>query len=196
MFTGIVEALGTVRKAGASRLLLDLPKDWDLMLGESVAVNGVCLTMVSLEGAFDVSPETFRKTNLSRLRRGEPVNLERALKAGARLGGHFVTGHADGTALLRSFTRQAAGVALGFEVEKTPYLAEKGSVALDGISLTPFAVTPTSFKVSLIPHTLENTCLKLRRPGDKLNVEYDILAKYAAKTQGKLSLGFLQENGF
>lgn len=190
MFTGIVEALGTVREAGP-RLRLEFPRDWTLELGESVAVNGVCLTL-SAPGTFDVSPETFRKTNLSALRRGARVNLERALQAGARLGGHFVTGHVDGTARLRSSARAV----LTFEVEPTPYLVEKGSVALDGVSLTPFEVTPTSFKVSVIPHTLESTCLRLRRPGDRLNVEFDLLAKYALKAPGRLSLGFLRENGF
>lgn len=199
MFTGIIEAVEKVRTVSPGKLEVSVPSDWQLAEGESVAVNGACLTVTSHKpgrAAFAVSPESISRTTLKQLKAGSVVNLERALAVGARLGGHFVTGHIDGTARLISVRDD--GNSRIIEVEKSPgaVMVEKGSVALDGISLTVYAVTPASFKAAVIPHTWEHTALKGLKPGSLLNVEYDILGKYArARTPG-VTREFLKENGF
>lgn len=200
MFTGIIEAVKKIKAVSPGRLAAAVPAAWTLADGESVSVNGACLTVTGFNpglAVFAMSPETAARTTLRLLKAGSPVNLERALAVGARLGGHFVTGHVDGTARLLSVRSEGNSHIL--EVEKTPeaVMVEKGSVALDGISLTVFGVSGTSFKTAVIPHTWENTALKALRPGALMNIEYDILGKYAARDAGPgITREFLKDNGF
>lgn len=152
-------------------------------LGESVAVNGCCLTVVALDGnrwSFQAGSETLSKTNLGRLKAGDSVNLERALPVDGRLGGHFVQGHVDGVGRVERIDRDGEWVTMWFQTPE-PMLRQivaKGSVAVDGVSLTVVEVTSHGFSVALIPHTLEMTALGLRKPGDQVNIETDILGKY------------------
>jgi riboflavin synthase len=198
MFTGLVAALGhvdrVVEEGPGRRLTLVWPAQSlaeveaePLALGESVAVNGCCLTVVAVAvtGAFDVQagPETLLRTNLGSLRAGDPVNLERALRAGDRLGGHFVQGHIDTTAVLRERRPEGDWEFLAFDIDPawTPLMVPKGSIAVDGVSLTLVDVGPAGFSVMLIPHTLAVTTLGALRPGSRVNIEADILAKHVAK---------------
>lgn len=158
----------------------------DLKVGDSIAVNGVCLTATEVTPPFfyaDVMPETLRKTNLYQLRPGDKVNLERALTAGGRLGGHIVTGHVDGTGIILAEKKE--GIALIKKISAPPevgdFLIEKGSVAVDGISLTVVEVTGNAFTVSLVSHTVRNTTLGFKKKGDTVNLEADILGKYIYK---------------
>lgn len=199
MFTGIIEAVEKIRSVSAGRLVISVPSGWRLAEGESVAVNGACLTVTAHEpglASFAVSPETFSRTTLRLLKAGSMVNLERALAAGARFGGHFVTGHVDGAVRLIAVKKDGNSRVL--EVERAPdsALAEKGSVALDGVSLTVYAVSSASFKAAVIPHTWERTALGRARPGGLLNIEYDILGKYAAARSPGITKEFLKEHGF
>lgn len=201
MFTGIIEAVEKVRAVSKGRLETAAPADWALAAGESVAVNGVCLTVISYAkglAAFDMSPETFKKTVLGSLRKNVPVNLERAMKADGRFSGHFVTGHVDGAARMLGVRKAGGSYVLTFESPSSgALLVEKGSVALNGISLTVFGLTGGTFKTAVIPHTWENTNLRSLKPGDALNIEYDILGKYALKNPaGKITQAYLTENGF
>jgi riboflavin synthase len=191
MFTGLVQALGTVKAVTAEtagrRLTVSEPGlAPDLALGESVAVNGACLTVVAAGGpafAFEVGFETLAKTNLGGLRPGDRVNLERALRVGDRLGGHFVSGHIDCTG--RVLERVPAGeyelIWFGFPPAFGELMVAKGSVAVDGISLTLVDVRADRFSVMLIPHTLSHTTLGGRKPGDAVNLEFDLLAKHLRK---------------
>jgi riboflavin synthase len=190
MFTGIVEALGRVDRlapAGRAgrRLAVAVPEDagWRLGLGESVAVSGVCLTVVDAGPgrlAFDLAEETLRVTTLGALEPGDPVNLERPLRLDARLGGHLVLGHVDGVGVVDG--RRAEGEGAWLEVAVPPglrpLLIPKGSVAVDGVSLTVAALGGDGFAVALIPHTLAATTLGRRRPGDAVNLEMDVIGKY------------------
>lgn len=188
MFTGLVEALGRVEavtEEGAGRRFRlvwpGLPEP--LALGESVAVNGCCLTVVLAEGeVFDVQlgPETLARTNLGAKRAGDPVNLERSLRVGDRLGGHFVQGHVDTTATLAERRTEGDWEFLGFRIDPswTPLMVAKGSVAIDGVSLTLVDVAPDGFSVMLIPHTLAVTTLGTLHPSDRVNIETDMLAKH------------------
>jgi riboflavin synthase len=185
MFTGIVEERGAVREIGPARLVVGCATvARDAEVGASVAVNGVCLTVVERSGehlAFDLSEETRRRTGLSRLSEGDPVNLERPLTLSSRLGGHLVQGHVDGVGEVIAIEREPGGgatlrVRVGAELAR--YLAEKGSVCLDGVSLTVAAVHGRAFAVALIPHTLEVTTLGSAEVGDPVNVEVDVIAKY------------------
>ncbi len=188
MFTGIVEALGTVeridRRGATARLVVRSDEvASDGQKGDSVALNGCCLTIVAFaEGIleFDAGEETLRRTNLGALRRGDPINLERALLANARLGGHFVSGHIDCTARVRQRSDNADWSTIWFELPArwTCQMAPKGSVTVDGVSLTLVDVENDAFSVALIPHTLQVTTLGNRRVGDTVNIETDILAKY------------------
>ena len=199
MFTGIIETVQKIKAACSGKLEVFVPADWLLAGGESVAVNGACLTVTGFKpglAVFAVSPETVERTTLRQLKAGAPVNLELALAVGARLGGHFVTGHVDGAA--RLLGARQAGNSWILEVEKTEgaVMVEKGSVALDGVSLTVYGVSAASFKASVIPHTWENTTLKALKPGSLLNIEYDILGKYASGKSSGITTDFLRENGF
>lgn len=188
MFTGIVEEVGTIRRIGRTSRSAELVIACRTVLegtreGDSIAVNGACLTVTRLWGdafAADATPETMARTAFSRLRPGVPVNLERALRAGDRLGGHIVSGHIDGTGKLESVTRDdiAVNLRIAFLPEKMKYILEKGSVAVDGVSLTVTARDSRGFSVSIIPHTGLKTALLEKRPGDPVNIECDILGKY------------------
>ena len=192
MFTGITQALGTVTTitgpsgphgpgAGTGRIAVAVP--WPLTAGESVAVNGVCLTSVGdSDGVLtaDVMPRTLESTTLGRLRRGDLVNLERALGAGDRLGGHLVQGHVDGVAVLVGSNPATDRTELTFEAapETARYLVGRGSVALDGVSLTVADCRGSVLTVGLIPSTLELTTLGRLRPGDEVNIETDLIARH------------------
>jgi riboflavin synthase len=187
MFAGIIERVGKVAAVrpgkDAVRLEVDLGDLLvDLALGASVAINGVCLTLADRRGAvggFDVVPETWRVTGLSSLQAGDPVNAERSLRVGDRLDGHFVQGHVDGVGKVERIEREQSGykvwVSAGADLMR--YLVRKGSVALDGTSLTIVDVEKNRFSVVLIPTTRERTVLGVRRPGDSVNIETDILAR-------------------
>lgn len=185
MFTGIVQSLGTVAgRTAAGRLEIAgrLPGE-PLTIGESIAVSGVCLTVVRRTRAgfaVDVSPETFACTSLFALERGSRVNLERALTLATRLGGHLVSGHVDTTCRLLRRVPEGGGERHTFELPRAfaRYVAFKGSVTLDGVSLTVARRTAREFDVALIPHTLEVTTLSDREPGDQLNLEVDLVARY------------------
>lgn len=191
MFTGLIEQQGIViantKGDVAHRLYIRAQFD-KLLVGESIAVNGVCLTLLADNThesciAFDVSPETLSLTNLGWLQVGDKVNLERAMLASARFGGHYVNGHVDATAMLQSVTEVGEYVEMQIGDFSTPaalYLIPKGSVALDGVSLTINVVEQDSIKVLLIPHTLEHTTLGLRRIGERFNVEFDYLTQVVA----------------
>jgi riboflavin synthase len=184
MFTGIVEERGRVGAVDGGRLVVESRTVGEgTAVGDSVAVNGVCLTAVeSTSGtlSFDLAPETLSRTTLSRLGPGDPVNLERPLTLATRLGGHLVQGHVDGVGTVRSIAGNgdAAWLRIAFPERLRPYVVEKGSVAVDGVSLTVATAGPDSFEVALVPHTLEVTTLGDRRPGDEVNLEADVLAKY------------------
>lgn len=190
MFSGIVEESGQVksitRQGRLMRLEISASKVLkDTKIGDSIAVNGACLTVVALTGnslSFDVIFQTVSHTNLGGLRPGQPVNLERALALGDRISGHFVSGHIDCVGLVRRRTLRSGSIEFEIAVEPAHlrYCYLKGSVALNGISLTVAGVHGNVFKVCVIPHTLKNTNLGLVNPSDKLNVEFDLLAKKAA----------------
>ena len=191
MFTGLVQALGTVmavteRAAGRTLSVGEPGMSPDLALGESVAVNGACLTVISFDDAaftFEVGFETLAKTNLGRVRPGDRVNLERALRVGDRLGGHFVSGHVDCTG--RVLERVPAGeyetVWFGFPPGFGELMVDKGSVAVDGVSLTLVEVRADRFSVMLIPHTRTHTTLGFKGVGTAVNLEFDLLAKHLRK---------------
>ena len=185
MFTGIVQDCSRISglrpTASGVRLELELPAQWHLEPGESVAVNGCCLTALPGQAAaFDLSPETLARTSLGALKPGDRVNLEKALRAGEPLGGHFMAGHVDGLATLIEVQAQGEGSQWRLRAPQGlhRYVASKGSVALDGVSLTPFDVQGGEFSVALIPHTLKASNLGQRKSGDKLNLEVDLLARY------------------
>ena len=188
MFTGIVEEVGSVVavQRGSSSARLTIQADRVLagtQIGDSIAVSGVCLTVVSIDGkrlSFDAVPETLHRSSLKGIRAGDEVNLERSLAAGQRLGGHFVQGHVDGVAKLAAIDERenARVLRVAPPGELMRFVAPKGSVALDGISLTVADVAPDSFTVWIIPHTYANTTLRRKRAGDLLNIETDMLARY------------------
>ncbi len=211
MFTGIIEEIGTVRRiehgAKGARLTIQAKTVLeDTRIGDSIATNGVCLTVVSMTGdsfSADVMAESLRRSSLGTLQGGSPVNLERAMAANGRFGGHIVSGHIDGTGTIASQKREDNAVWVKI---KTPapllrYIVEKGSIAIDGVSLTVAAVTDTDFSVSIIPHTGAQTILLGKKPGDPVNLECDVIGKYVEKltaphkTDG-ISTNFLAENGF
>ena len=226
MFTGIVEEIGTIRKIdkGVSSCSITVQADKVLhgsQVGDSIAVNGVCLTATGISGNIftaDVMPETLRRSGLGQLTGGSRVNLERAMAAGGRFGGHIVSGHIDGTGTIRELKREdnAVWVTIDCSPKILRYIFEKGSIAIDGISLTVAYVDDTCFKVSIIPHTAGETTLLDGKPGKVVNLENDVVGKYVEKllmpykgddTDEKLSNGnasdrsgldmkFLAENGF
>lgn len=212
MFTGLIEDTGRVdsfhRRGEAGLLTVEtaLPVA-EIAIGDSVAVNGVCLTVTAKSGralSFDVSPESISRTLIGKLCAGNRVNLERALRMGDRLGGHIVSGHVDCTGKLSRSEIRSGNHLLQLTLPQahTRYLVEKGSVAIDGISLTVNEVSRDSFSVNIIPHTYSNTTLGQLKIGDQVNIETDIIGKYVErlttpwKSDGGLSMKTLAENGF
>lgn len=190
MFTGIVEAMGEVVRVeptpDGSRIWIRCPSIDDAEIGGSVALDGVCLTVTAhRDGAtsFDVSPETLDRTTLGGRRAGDGVNVERPLRVGAELGGHMVQGHVDGVGTVDAVTRDADGVRVAVRVPGalSRYVVEKGSVTLDGVSLTVTEIEGDRLAVALIPHTLEVTTFGGKARGDRVNVEVDVLAKYVER---------------
>jgi riboflavin synthase len=212
MFTGLIEETGavrSVRRAGRSlHLTVDARRVLDgVRVGDSIAVNGVCLTVVAFDAASftaDVMPETYSVTNLSAVSPGALVNLERTMALGNRFGGHIVQGHVDGTGRIEAVERDeiAVRVTVSCGAEVLRYLVPRGSVAVDGVSLTVVNVGADRFTVSLIPHTFAVTALGVRRAGDLVNLEADILAKYVERlltgpgTAPGITEAFLKDHGF
>ena len=215
MFTGIVEEIGTIRKIdkGVSSCSITVQAGKVLQgsqVGDSIAVNGVCLTATSISGNIftaDVMPETLRRSGLGQLTGGSRVNLERAMAAGGRFGGHIVSGHVDGLGKIvgREKDENAIWIMISAPAELLRYIVDKGSITIDGISLTVVAVTDTGFTVSIIPHTQDETTLVKKKIGDVVNLENDVIAKYVEKLmrpaapvepKGGLTLDFLLANGF
>ena len=215
MFTGIVEEKGAVRYmqlTGESGVLAVKAKKVleRTKIGDSIAVNGVCLTVTSLQPdgfTADVMAETMNRSSLGLLQPGSRVNLERAMPADGRFGGHIVAGHVDGTGTIVKIEKDETAV--WYRIEAAPevlrYIVEKGSITIDGISLTVATVSDTDFQVSIIPHTQANTVLSDRKTGDVVNLETDIIGKYVEKLlqpqktpekESKITLEFLAENGF
>jgi riboflavin synthase len=215
MFTGIVEEIGRIDflRVLGEQALIEIAAHrvlGDLKPGDSVAVNGVCLTVTqktACQFQAEISRETLERSTFPRLRAGDPVNLERALLPTSRLGGHFVQGHVDGVGTVESIREEKRFAMLVIAVPSScqRWLAEKGSVAVNGISLTIARLTGLLFEVAVIPHTLENTTLKLLKAGDPVNIECDILAKYVEALSAKhedsipkssLTVAALKEKGF
>ena len=206
MFTGIVEEVGVVREASPGRLVIKAQKVLeDISRGDSLAVNGACLTVTSAGAdsfSVDVMPETFRCTNLGRLRYGDTVNLERAIMAGARFGGHIVQGHIDGTGKILSLIPEGEAVIARISVpaESAPYIVSKGFVAVDGVSLTIVSYDAISFSVSLVTYTRQHTTFGSKKPADVINIEVDIIVKYLQRLRQQDSSGvtfdFLEQHGF
>lgn len=216
MFTGIVEELGTIKSivhgARSVKISVNAAKVLgDVQLGDSIAVNGVCLTVTNFaKDSFtaDVMPETVRRTGLSFLKNGDSVNLERALCLNSRLGGHIVSGHVDGLGEIISLTKDDNAVIVKIKTEENiaRYIVEKGSVTLDGISLTVVESGRSSFSVSLIPHTAEVTTFGKKQAGDFVNIENDIIGKYVERLlnfsevknvpASNITMDFLAKHGF
>lgn len=212
MFTGIIQSVGRITRleprGGDVRLVVDTAElDLsDVQLGDSIAVSGVCLTAVTLEArgfSADVSNETLSLTTLGKLKAGDPVNLEKALRLADRLGGHLVSGHVDGLGKVASITPDGRSQRWSFDVPTAlaRYIAAKGSVCIDGTSLTVNEVAGQRFGVNLIPHTVEHTAFHARRVGDAVNIEVDVIARYVeqllrAGEAPKLDEAFLKQHGF
>jgi len=212
VFTGLIEDVGKIQKIAPRRSSMELSISCGLPTaeikpGDSIAVDGACLTVTSIQGqgfSVDVSPETLQRTTLGKRRAGDRVNLERALRLCDRLGGHLVSGHIDGLAVLSALEKSGEFTRLVFAAPENilKYIIEKGSVAVDGISLTVNTVTPREFSVMIIPHTLEKTTLAGKCPGDQVNIENDMIGKYVEKLMGKrdaeggITLDFLAKHNF
>lgn len=215
MFTGIVEEVGNVReiRKGQTSSFIEIQAKTvlsDVHIGDSIAVNGVCLTVTEFSAdsfRADVMNETLNRSSLGSLRSGSHVNLERAMPANGRFGGHIVSGHIDGTGVITDIRRDGISVwyTIGTTAAVMRYIVEKGSVAIDGISLTVAKVTDSSFSVSIIPHTAEQTVLSYKKTGDTVNLENDIIGKYVEKLMNPqnspkepngITMEFLAKNGF
>ncbi len=207
MFTGIIVEVGKVkgfvRKGGFARLKIACDKVKEgVNVGDSIAVNGVCLSVTDKNGDifFDVVENTVKTTDLKRLKVGDTVNLENALRLGDTVSGHMVSGHIDGERKIKNNKMTSKGWVLdiGTLPGDEKYLVPKGSVAIDGVSLTVGEAARGMFRIFLIPHTLKNTTLELKKTGDYVNVEFDMMAKYAerGKSKGSVSEGMLRRNGF
>lgn len=213
MFTGIVEEVGSVKQvisgSNSGEIRIAASKVLEgTKIGDSIAVNGVCLTVTSMDnGGFsaDVMPETLRRTNLGYLKSGSPVDLERAMAADGRFGGHIVSGHIDGVGTILEMKQEenAVWVRIGAASQIIGLIIEKGSITIDGISLTVATLGEKDFLVSIIPHTASETILLKKKPGDIVNLENDILGKYVKRLLGinkpkesKVTMEFLAENGF
>lgn len=213
MFTGIIEDKGKVsrieHRGQEKRLILELPPHLtELQLSDSININGVCLTVVQKNEQgieLDLSLETLQKTVLGELKEGDHVNLERALRLTDRLGGHIVTGHVDGIGEIVEKREERDFLQLGIRIPESVsrYVVQKGSIAIDGISLTVNEIQEGEIRMTLIPYTIEKTTLKQKRVGDRVNLEADILGKYVEKfldrgdkKPGQVDLSFLKEHGF
>jgi riboflavin synthase len=188
MFTGLIQAKGAIRTRAMRQITVDAPDAWpgdSWKLGESVAVNGVCLTVVDFSNGlvFDLSDETLARTTLGSVRPGDSLNLERALRMGDRLGGHMVQGHVDGTGKCVSITPQEGGWLFRFRIDPDDQhlIIDKGSICLDGVSLTVVDPQGSEFDVAVIPHTFEETSLGQMKPGGPVNYELDMVAKHIAR---------------
>ena len=208
MFTGIIEELGKILSITQSKITVECATVLEgTKLGDSIAVNGVCLTVVDISSnsfVADVSPETFRVTALGEIQSGNFVNLERAMSANGRFGGHIVSGHVDGLGKFVSCVKNKDfyDLKIQLEDEQSKYVVHKGSIAINGISLTIANVNGNKISLAIIPHTYENTSLKILKASDFVNIEVDITAKYIEKflstrdNKSRISLEFLQEHGF
>jgi len=218
MFTGIIEEIGTLKavRHGHKSAVLEIKATkvlTDTKIGDSISVNGVCLTVTTLgTNSFtaDAMPETLKRSNLGSLLPGHPLNLERAMQLGDRFGGHIVSGHIDGEGTILNFKEDDNAIWIEIQAEPVTlrYIVEKGSIAIDGISLTVARVEDSTFKVSIIPHTRHETTLCSKAPGSKVNLECDIVAKYIERFSGfgkqtsaesspsKISMRFLEDNGY
>lgn len=210
MFTGIIEEIGSLLASGGGSLTIQAKKVLeDVHLGDSIAVNGTCLTVTRFDDSsftVDVMEETMRRSSLGSLKKGSRVNLERAMAANGRFGGHIVSGHIDGTGTIEKLRQEgnAVWVTVACAGNLLRYIAEKGSITIDGISLTVAAVEARGFKVSIIPHTGAETTLLHKQQGDIVNLETDILAKYVERLmlpikqeeKSQIDMKFLEENGF
>lgn len=212
MFTGIVEEIGTVKKiARGQKAYLEIQADKifsDIHIGDSIAVNGVCLTVTGFSGKIftaDVMNETFSRSSLGSLKTGSHVNLERAMSANGRFGGHIVSGHIDGTGKITNIKKDGNAVWYKISADENiiKYTVEKGSIAIDGISLTVARVEMDNFSVSIIPHTSEKTILSEKKTGDTVNLENDIIGKYVERFlnfnktgKSSITMDFLSKYGF
>lgn len=212
MFTGIIEEIGTVKKiARGQKAYLEIQADKifsDIHIGDSIAVNGVCLTVTGFSGKVftaDVMNETFSRSSLGSLKTGSHVNLERAMSANGRFGGHIVSGHIDGTGKITNIKKDGNAVWYKISADKNiiKYTVEKGSIAIDGISLTVARVERDNFSVSIIPHTSEETILSEKKLGDTVNLENDIIGKYVERflnfdktEKSNITRDFLAKYGF
>ncbi len=215
MFTGIVEEIGTIKRIEKGQVSSRLVISADVVLqdskvGDSISTNGVCLTVTTLnksEYSADVMAETLRRSSLGSLKTGSKVNLERAMAANGRFGGHIVSGHIDGTGTVTNLTREdnAVWVTIDTGTSVLKYIVEKGSIAIDGISLTVAYVDSKCFKVSVIPHTASNTTLLDKKVGDVVNLECDVIGKYVEKlmsinddndAKSGITMDFLAKHGF
>ena len=208
MFTGIIEELGKILGITSNKITVECETVLEgTKLGDSIAVNGVCLTVVDIAKNYfvaDVSLETFKVTSFSGLKIGDVVNLERAMPADGRFGGHIISGHVDG--LARFIEAKENGAFYDLKIELTPeqskYVVKKGSISINGISLTVASILENTITIAVIPHTYENTNLKTLKRNDFVNIEVDIMARYIEKflsssdNKSRISLEFLQENGF
>ena len=208
MFTGIIEELGKVQEINSNKITVKCGTVIkDAKLGDSIAVNGVCLTVVEiLPDGFvaDISPETFKVTAFNLLKTGDLVNLERAMPANGRFGGHIVSGHIDSVGKFLDISKynDFYELKIGLDTKESNYVIKKGSITVNGISLTIADIEKNTIKLAIIPHTYENTNLKTLKNGDYVNIEVDMVAKYIEKflsssdNKSKISLEFLQEHGF
>lgn len=215
MFTGLIEEIGEVesviKSAKSAKITIKAYKVLEgIKIGDSICTNGVCLTVTSFDRnrfIVDVMAETMRRSNLKNIAKGDKVNLERALSIGDRLGGHIVSGHIDGTGIIKDYEKEDNAIWITIEVssEILKYIVQKGSIAIDGVSLTVAYVDEASFKVSIIPHTKDVTTLCQKKKGDEVNIECDVLGKYVEKfikiqdqgaVKNKIDYDFLNKYGF
>ena len=206
MFTGILEETGKIQTVTDRKVVIECHKVLEnTKIGDSISVNGVCLTVSAMQDnnfTADISPETYKVSN--KLKYGDIVNLERAIAANGRFGGHIVSGHVDGVAEIVELNAIGEFYELGLKLtsEESKYVIKKGSITVNGISLTIASVEENLINIAIIPHTYENTCLKSLKMGDLVNIEVDILAKYIEKflstsdNRARIDIDFLQRNGF